>query len=225
MATSRTFDNKGILWTLAPQGLMGWVVEPGPTLRPSTNFGYFLHEIPFSQGARVRVDAQNNKWISSTQAGLWVLLDNTTFWPDVDGFNVSNSPLPSNEVLDIYLDDLEGLAYIATAKGISVLRMPFRQDARDYAGLKLYPSPFHIPATTPLVIDGLRQGSEVKIFTVSGRLVRRLAAADGAIQGYQAFWDGRNAHGRLVGSGVYLVAAYLADGRSGVSKVAVIRRQ
>lgn len=222
---SMTFDHKGILWTLAPQGLMGWVVEPGPTLRPATNFGYFLNEIPFSQGARVRVDAQNNKWISSTQDGLWVLLDNTTFWPDVDGFNVSNSPLPSNEVLDIYLDDLEGLAYIATTKGISVLRMPFRQVARDYAGLKLYPSPFHIPPNTPLIIDGLRQGSEVKIFTVSGRLVRRLAAADGTIQGYQAFWDGRNSHGEWVGSGVYLVAAFLADGRSGVSKVAVIRRQ
>ncbi len=222
---SMTFDHKGILWTLAPQGLMGWVVEPGPRLRPFTNYGYFLNEIPFSQGARVRVDAQNNKWISSTRDGLWVLLDNTTFWPGVEGFNVSNSPLPSNEVLDIYLDDSEGLAYIATAKGISILRMPFRQDARDYAGLKIYPSPYHIPATAPLVIDGLRQGSEVKIFTVSGRLVRRLAAGDGNLQGYQAFWDGRNTDGEWVGSGVYLVAAYLAEGRSGVGKVAVIRRR
>ncbi len=225
---SMTFDHQGILWTLAPQGLMGWVVvelESGPTLSPFTNYGYFLNEIPFSQGARVRVDAQNNKWISSTQDGLWVLLDNTTYWPDVNGFNVRNSPLPSNEVLDIYLDNSAGLAYIATAKGISILRMPFRQDVRDYAGLKLYPSPYYIPAAAPLVIDGLRQGSEVKIFTVSGRLVRSLATGDGDIQGYQAFWDGRNSNGEWVGSGVYLVAAYLADGRSGVSKVAVIRRQ
>jgi hypothetical protein len=225
---SMTFDHQGLLWTLAPQGLMGWVVvelESGPTLSPYTNYGYFLNEIPFSQGARVRVDAQNNKWISSTQDGLWVLLDNTTYWPDVNGFNVRNSPLPSNEVLDIYLDNSAGLAYIATAKGISILRMPFRQDVRDYAGLKLYPSPYYIPAAAPLVIDGLRQGSEVKIFTVSGRLVRSLATGDGDIQGYQAFWDGRNSNGEWVGSGVYLVAAYLADGRSGVSKVAVIRRQ
>jgi flagellar hook assembly protein FlgD len=65
----------------------------------------------------------------------------------------------------------------------------------------------------------------VKIFTVSGRLVRRLAAGDENIQGYQAFWDGRNTDGEWVGSGVYLVAAYLAEGRSGVGKVAVIRRQ
>ena len=119
----------------------------------------------------------------------------------------------------------KGLAYIATAKGISLLRIPYREDGSDYAGLKIFPSPYHIPAAVPLVIDGLRQGSQVKIFTVSGRLVRHLTVEEGDVQGYQALWDGRNSRGQWVGSGVYLVAAYLAEGQSGVGKVAVIRRR
>ena len=58
----------------------------------------------------------------------------------------------------------------------------------------------------------------------TGRLVRELSATDGSVQGYQTAWDGRNSTGEWVGSGVYLIAAYLPDGRSGVGKVAVIRR-
>ncbi|MEE9464276.1 MAG: hypothetical protein V3W14_01715 [Candidatus Neomarinimicrobiota bacterium] len=222
---SMTFDTTGILWTLSPQGIMGWIVESGPSLRTSTNYGYFLAEIPFVQGSRIRVDAHNNKWISSVQDGLWVLLDNTTFWPSVEGFNVNNSPLPANEVLDIQLDDEEGLAYIATSKGISVLRIPFKEQVQDYSGLRIYPSPYRIPAVSPLVIDGLREGSEVKVFTVSGRLVRHIKAQQETIQGYQAFWDGKNRYGEWVGSGVYLVTAYLENGETGVGKVAVIRQR
>ena len=170
------------------------------------------------------MDAQNNKWISTPTEGFWVLLDNTTFWPSVEGFNSRNSPLPSDEILDIYLNDEEGVAYIATSKGISSLKMPFKNELTDYSGMVIFPSPYRIPPDPPnewLVIDGIRQGSSVKIFTVTGRLVRDLKDS---VQGYQATWDGKNANGEWVGSGVYLITAYLSDGRTGVGKVAVIRR-
>ena len=94
----------------------------------------------------------------------------------------------------------------------------------SYSEMLLFPSPFRIPSAEPMVVGGLRQGSTVKIFTVNGNLVRELGAFSVDVQGYQATWDGRNEAGALVGSGVYLVSAYLQSGSSGVRKVAVIRR-
>jgi len=221
---SLTFDHNQVLWTVSPDGVMGYNVGPDMTLSPFTNFGPYLSDVPFGEGAKIRVDAQNNKWITTPQYGLWVLLDNTTYWPSVEGINTENSSLLSDEILDIYLDDEEGVAYLATSKGISALRIPFKKELENYSGMTIFPSPYYIPPEKILTVDGLRQGSSVKIFTATGRLVRELSVADGNVQGYQAFWDGRNAAGEWVGSGVYLVAAYLQDGRSGVGKVVVIRR-
>ena len=225
---SLAFDRQQVLWIVSPNGVMGYTVDADLRLLPFTSVGPFLSEIPFVEGSKIRVDAQNNKWITTPQHGLWVLLDNTTFWPSVDGFNSGNSPLPSDEVLDIYLDDEEGLAYLATSKGLAVLKMPFKRTVADYNDMVIFPSPFRIPPEAggrDLIIDGLRQGSDVKIFTVSGSLVRVLSARrKGNVAGYQATWDGKNNLEEWVGSGVYLISAYLEKGTPGIGKVAVIRR-
>ena len=221
---SLIFDHNQVLWTVSPDGVMGYTVGPDLTLRPFTNFGPYLSDVPFIEGSKIRVDAENNKWITTPQHGFWVLLDNTTFWPSVEGLNTGNSSLTTDEILDIYLDDDEGVAYLATTKGISALKIPFRKELEDYSGMLIFPSPYRIPSEKALIVDGLRQGSSVKVFTATGRLVRELSATDDSVQGYQAAWDGRNSAGEWVGSGVYLIAAYLRDGRSGVGKVAVIRR-
>jgi hypothetical protein len=221
---SLAFDKNGVLWLLTPQGAIGYYVDPGPILRPYTSFGYFLGDIPFEEGSKIRIDARNNKWITSPSQGVWVLLDNTTFWPDVGGFNAENSDLLSSEILDLFISDEEGLVYFATAKGISVLRTPFREEYSHQPDLKIFPSPFVIPSEKPLTIDGLLSSSSVKIFTMNGALVRELTTLSGEVSGYQALWDGRNQSGSLVGSGVYLVSGFQAGGGSAVGKVAVIRQ-
>ena len=40
---------------------------------------------------------------------------------------------------------------------------------------------------------------------------------------YQAYWDGRDTSGQLVGTGVYLIAVYDKSGAATIGKVAVIR--
>jgi hypothetical protein len=221
---SLVFDHNDILWILSADGVMGYSVREDLTLLPYTQFGPFLGDIPFSEGSKIRVDAQNNKWITSPQRGVWVLLDNTTFWPDVEGFNSENSDLLSDEVLDIFLDNEDGVAYLATSKGISALKIPFKTDPGEFEELRIFPSPFHIPAEKSLVIDGLRQGTSVKIFTATGRLVRELTIQGGDVEGYQATWDGQDARGQWVGSGVYIAVGYLESGQAGLGKVAVIRQ-
>lgn len=221
---SIVIDHTNVLWAVTPNGIMGYNILPGPTLEPALGFGMLLGDVPFGEGSKIRVDVENNKWITTPGDGLWVLLNNTTFWPSVDGFTTANSPLPSDEILDIYLDDKEGKAYLATSLGIAVLRIPFKETVKTYSGMRIFPSPFRIPADRPMIVDGIRQGSTVKIFTASGGLVRELKGSGIYMDGYQARWDGRNDAGEFVGSGVYLVAAFLPAGESGLAKVAVIRR-
>ena len=43
------------------------------------------------------------------------------------------------------------------------------------------------------------------------------------VKGYQAFWDGRDDEGNLVGSGIYLIAVY-NNNESLIGKVAVIQK-
>ena len=56
--------------------------------------------------------------------------------------------------------------------------------------------------------------------SLNGLVFRSINKSD--IKGYQAFWDGRDDEGNLVGSGIYLIAIY-ANKASLIEKVAVIR--
>jgi flagellar hook assembly protein FlgD len=84
-----------------------------------------------------------------------------------------------------------------------------------------YPNPFH-PATT-LRVSGVVPGErvEVSVYSVTGRLVRRMAraAAAGAVTFH---WDGREGSGRRATSGVYLVVA-TAGGRKTVQKLVLLQ--
>ena len=82
-------------------------------------------------------------------------------------------------------------------------------------------NPYIIPNIKPLTIDGLKDNSSIKIMSLNGLVFRSINKSD--IKGYQAFWDGRDDGGNLVGSGIYLIAVYNNYG-SLIEKVAVIRK-
>jgi hypothetical protein len=62
----------------------------------------------------------------------------------------------------------------------------------------------------------------IEIYTLNGRLVRTLVDEDKTIGTYAASWDGRNAKGDFVASGIYLVRVR-AGGLKTVQKVAVVK--
>jgi flagellar hook assembly protein FlgD len=85
----------------------------------------------------------------------------------------------------------------------------------------MYPSPYILPAATPVTIDGLVAGSSIKILTIDGVLVREVHTPGGRI----AYWDGKNERGEFVSSAVYIVVAYSEDGsKVATGKIAVIHR-
>ena len=212
----------GTAWVLTPLGLRRLTFNSTYTSASQYFYTYFFG-VGFGEGSKIVSDSRDNIWLNSTSSGLFVLLANSSPWPDWNGFHPDNSFLLSEEVLAVAFDDERGIAYIATSKGINSLRIPFADERTSYSKIRAFPSPYRIPSSQPMVIDGLMDESSLKIFTLSGRLLRTIQSLSGAVSGYQAFWDGRADSGELVGTGVYLVAVYEPGGESFVTKIAVIR--
>jgi hypothetical protein len=99
------------------------------------------------------------------------------------------------------------------------------EDSEMSGGLMLeqnVPNPFR-PATT-IGWTAPVAGTRVKllIYDVAGRLVRTLVDGESATGRQVAAWDGRDAEGRLVTSGIYFVRLSV-DGRSATRKLAVLK--
>ena len=172
---------------------------------------------------RIEVDSRNNKWFATEAGGVKVLLNDNTWLNGNDGFTLKNSDILSNNVTSIEFDPRTGDVFIATLKGLSILRSEYRAPLLTLDEVRTYPSPFIIPADRELVIDNLADGAGVKILDINGDLIRNLSGS-GEIRGSQAFWDGRDDDGRLVSSGIYIAFVYTASELSASAKIAVIKR-
>ncbi|MFA4838661.1 MAG: hypothetical protein WC703_04200 [Candidatus Neomarinimicrobiota bacterium] len=219
------FDHEEELWIMNAGGIQHATVASN---FPSAYFGRIesavLTSIPFAKECRIRVDGLNNKWIATVGSGVKVYTHDGVWLNDVEGFTTNNSEILSNTILDIAFDPPRGLTYLATTKGISIYKSPYASYGNQYKALKIFPSPFKIPSTKPMVIDELLQESEVKIMTLDGTVVRKLTASAGNVSGQQAFWDGRDESGHLVSSGIYLCLAFTPEGDATVAKFAVVRK-
>ncbi len=166
------------------------------------------------------VDPLNRKWVA-TKRGVFLLSQDGT---DVLAqYTVENTggKLLADDVASIAVDGRTGLVWFGTEKGLTSLTTAAMTPERSFAGLTIFPNPFEIPAAVPVTVDGLVEGSSLKVFTVDGTLVRNLDTPGGRV----GTWDGTDGRGELVSTGVYIVVAYSEDGTDvGSAKIAVIRR-
>jgi hypothetical protein len=169
----------------------------------------------------ITVDGIGNKWVS-TENGVFIVSKDGT--DSLAHFTTANSPLISNSVKSIAIDDESGEAYIATDKGISRTSTIFAQGSTDYTKLYIYPNPLIQLGDDPvtMTIKGLVQGSTVKVYTVSGRLVSSIDATNlgGAVR-----WNCRDDNNKLLPSGVYVVSANSETApESGQTKFVLVRK-
>jgi len=216
--------NNDRLYYLTPTGLNYYDISASsnPVIRENL-YSYFPN-ISFGGGSEIKIDPLGNIWTISPTQGVHVLLENTTYWPDINGLRESNSPLLSDEVYDLDFDYDRKLAYIATSKGVSVLRIPFGDSYSDYNNLKIFPSPFLIPSHKKMIVDGLVYNSSMKIMTLDGLVIRDIDSNGISVDGDQLSWDGKNNSGEYVSSGVYLLAITNNSGKNTFSKITVIKK-
>ena len=210
------------LYYLTTTGLNYYDIVNGQSPLAGQNQYPYFPNIAFGGGSKLKVDEQGNVWTLSTTQGIHVLLENTTYWPTINGLRQSNSPLLSDEVYDMDFDNERKLAYIATSKGISVLKIPFGKSYEDYSSLKIFPSPFKINEHNFMTIDGVPFNSSMKILTLDGLVIRDIKSRGLSLDGDQIKWDGKNNKGKTVLSGVYLIAIIGSNGENTFEKITVI---
>ncbi len=215
-------DNR--LYYLTPNGLNYFDLNDNSNpIINENNYPYFPN-VSFGQGAELKIDSHSNIWAHSPSQGIHVLLENTTYWPDINGFRTFNSPLLSDEITDIAFDEKKNIAYIATSKGINTLKIPFGNNKKDFSEIIIFPSPFIIPSDIPLKIDGLPYNHDIMIMTLDGKVIRKIVNKGISFDGDQLLWDGRDKDGLYVSSGVYIIAIYGKNGNNTMEKVTVINR-
>ena len=178
------------------------------------------HPLPDQVIQDILTDPVNNKWVATRQ-GVFVLSpDGTSI---VKQYTVENTAgkLLDNDVTSLAIDLKKGILYCGTSKGLSTLTTAAVAPKSAFDGLTVSPNPFRLPSARQLTVDGLVQGSTLKILTIGGALVRELQTPGGRV----GYWDGKNENGEYVSSGIYLIIAYSQDGdQIAKGKVAVIRK-
>lgn len=160
-------------------------------------------------------DGGNRKWIG-TDDGIWLFSE--TGESQVFRFTVDNSPLPSNEIIDIEIDGESGEVFIATQKGIVSFRGTATAGTRTHRQVKVFPNPVTRDFSGTIGISGLANNAIIKITDVAGKLIFETQA-----QGGTATWDGRDYNGRRATTGIYLILSSDSSGEETfVGKIAVI---
>jgi hypothetical protein len=215
--TCVTEDNDGALWIGTDLG----ITVIGEPLCPKTRISkIFLGAVRDLFINAIAVDALNNKWIASREGVMVLSPDGTSLIAQYDVTN-TNGKLVDNNILSIAFDEKRGIAYFGTGKGLSSLEIPAIATVEKLASLEVAPNPFILPDNSSVSIRGLAENTTIKILSVTGALIRQFTAQGGG----RAFWDGTDAIGKTVGSGVYLVVAYAENGSQvSTAKVAVVRR-
>ena len=162
----------------------------------------------------IEVDGSNNKWIATNESGL--------FYFSSDGqktifhFTKDNSPLPSNAIIDVSIDDSNGIIYIATSRGLVSYKSGGSSTNDDLLKAFVYPNPVR-PAfdivEQKVKIKGISEDVNIKITDIEGNLVAeaqsrtnlRYRGYNLEIDGGIAYWNGKNLANNVVASGVYLV--------------------
>jgi hypothetical protein len=214
-------DNR--LYFLTPAGLKFYDINESdnPITRQSPY--PFYPNISFGSGSGIEIDYLGNVWTYSSSQGIHVLLENTSYWPDINGIRTSNSFLLSDEIRGIEFDTKNNLVYIATSQGINSLRIPFGEPKENYSNIKIYPSPFYIPRASHLTVSELIFNSSMLVMTLDGNILREIKSQGINIDGDQLIWDGRDSAGDYVSSGVYLLAIYEPSGLIQMEKITVIK--
>jgi hypothetical protein len=164
----------------------------------------------------IEVDGGNRKWIGTANAGIILL--------SADGLEIieqhttSNSPLISNNIIDLKLDQSTGELFIITDLGLISYRTTATYEDPEYSDVKIFPNPARPDFEGPITIQGIRYNSDVKITDVAGNLVYMTTSNGGT-----ATWDGRTVKGEKVTTGVYLIWTAANDGKGRkVGKVLVV---
>ena len=206
-------DKDGAIWLGTDKGV-GVIYNPGNVFT-GNNFdaqkiiieqdGYNQYLLESEIVSAIAIDGANRKWFGTYSGGAFLMSPDGT--KQILNFNKDNSPLPSNSVLGIAIDDLTGEVFFATDKGIISYRGDATGGGDACDNYYVFPNPVRHDYKGPIAIRGLIENADVKISDMAGNLVYHTKALGG-----QAIWQGVNMKGERAQTGVYVVLITNEDG-------------
>lgn len=164
----------------------------------------------------IEVDANNQKWVSTSSSGVFLLSPNGT--EILHHFTKENSPLPTSSVKTIGIDNSTGKVYLGTLKGMVVFQGNAYAESIGLSEATVFPNPVRPGYAGNLIIRGLKQDARIKITDIAGNLVYETTSQGGSIS-----WNVQSFSGQRVRSGVYLIFITSKDGvESAVKKVMIV---
>jgi streptogramin lyase len=165
----------------------------------------------------IEVDGANRKWVSIANSGVYLISSNGQ--ETIFHFTTQNSPLPSNMVNDIEIDQVTGEVFFATENGMISFKGTSTSPKDNLSQVYVYPNPVRPEFTGTIKIASLTDKAIVKITDIEGNLVFETTSSGGTIE-----WD-TTAFGKYkVASGVYMIFISAEDGiETTVKKVMIIR--
>jgi hypothetical protein len=172
------------------------------------------------------IDGADNKWFGTDNGG--VLYTNPNGQRTLANFSMQNSPLPTNKIVKISVDNSTGKVYFATNRGIVAYDSKVAPFGEVLGAVYAYPNPA-LKNHQTVTIDGrkgthLPKGTNVKILDVAGNLVYETNVVEGQeLQGGKVVWNKRNLAGNKVASGIYIVLLSNDDAsETAVTKIAIV---
>ena len=191
------------LWLVSMSNIAYLDEESDTLLTPSSTNGLLGAEF-----TSIDVDVHGNLWVGTTNQGVFRLTPRKGS-PDtltVKRFTTKDGLLDNN-VSDLAIDPVLGVAWFAHEKGVSYYRRNDLKDARNNmtdsakVEVRAYPIPFRPKVHALFTIDGIAENSVVSIFNRGGALIRSFSNQD--VLGGKIEWDGHEKSGKLVAPGVY----------------------
>lgn len=232
MVTALAQDQNGNLWLGTDKGIKviydgyrafnnGGNGEQSPVSCSNitiTNGEFSEYLMAYESITAIAVDGANRKWVGTANGGLYLLSANGL--NQLEHFTVANSPLFSDKIITLGINERTGEVYIGTDRGLQVYRgtatYAISQPLDD---VHAFPNPVRPDYDGPIAIKGFARNSIVHVTDAAGHTVFSTTANGG-----QAIWNGRTLEGEKVASGVYYVFASDDQGENrAVAKILIIR--
>ena len=163
----------------------------------------------------IKVNGANQKWFSTLGSGVFLM--SADGGKEIAHYTSENSPLFSNEVLGLAINEKTGEVFFGTDKGLVSFRGSATEGSVDFSKLQVFPNPVTSNYNGVIGISGLVSNSSVKITDIAGTLVYTTSSNGG-----QATWGGKNLNGEKCSTGVYLIYAVDEEGsEKGLTKLLI----
>jgi hypothetical protein len=220
-------DNKGTLWIGTTTGLF---VINNPEKMFDSDFRVHRVIIPRNDETgladyllgteeikAIAVDGANRKWIGTTTSGLYLVSEDGK--QTIHHFTAENSPLLSNIIQSIAINDKTGEVFIGTSNGLVSYQSDAIKGNETFENIHAYPNPVRPGFVGQVAIVGLSTGTQVKITDVNGNILYETISNGGA-----ATWNLCRFDGEKVSSGVYFAHCISANGKQKqITKILVIK--